>query len=110
MDTDPPPSLPGDNVRGVAKDRVSCPQHRVPILKEVLKSGGGRGYAHESGPVHAPDSVDPDIADAPPMEGMVDGRHTVSHVLRGKGEGSSVRQFEGALIHGGLRLGGCPLL
>ena len=37
------------------------------------------------------------------MEGSVDGRRNVDHVLWGKGKGSSVHQFKGALIHGGLQ-------
>ena len=43
------------------------------MLEEVHKGGGRGGGANESSLVRNPDTVDPDTADAPLVEGSVNG-------------------------------------
>ena len=51
VDTDPLPSLLGNDVRDVVQDKASRPQYHVTMLKEVLGRGSGRSGAHGPGPI-----------------------------------------------------------
>ena len=55
----------------------------------MVRGGGGCG-AHKPGLFCTSDSVDSGVADAPLVEGSVDGRCEVGHILRDKAGYTSV--------------------
>ena len=62
----------------------------------------GGGGAQGSAGVRAPSSLHPDVADALPMEGPVDGRHDIVGLVLIELDVFGVHQLETALVHRGL--------
>ena len=102
MGADPLPSLRRPDIRDAGVGRARRPKNCISVLEEGLQSGGGGGDAQESAGVRAPDPLHPDVADALPMEGPVDGRHDIVGLILVELDVLGVHQLETALVHCGL--------
>ena len=72
MDPDPLPLLLGDNIADAAVPHPGGPEHRIPVLKEVLQGGSWGGDAKEAAHTRTAELIDPDVCDALFVEGSVD--------------------------------------